>query len=1166
MTEKKKTLSAKRILSLVLALVMAMSLMVPAFAANEPTAPVQETAGNLVNGEDGGYYVSFRADKQNFVFIQNEDDEVFQFSFKLGAKKNSGVNYGWVYERSDGTPQTLRDPIGKSFTCEWDGYQGGLPGTLFGGNNWVDKNVTVTFVGEGGKIYDTALTVNYDGRGTSSGGQTYLTYDIPLTITVLDKRALNAAVISANASSKDADLYTEATWNDVVTALAAANAITGNVITTQTAIDKATFDLVAAVESLEYKPADYTALIEAKAAALELLSVENPDEVYTIKTLKDLRDANDAANAIPLTGWDIRNQAEIDKASSDLSKAVDGILKFADYSKMKAAIAAFEKLNASYYDANDIAKIEAKIDDAKVEMQIENRLDESKQADVDKRANAILEEIASLEMLPANYDALNDAIALAEEKLNGADIGNYTADSVLALQNAYAAAKQIPADLKITQQAKVDAAEAALSEAVKMLTLRGADYTVLDNAIANAKAALNSADIGDYTADSVNALKAELAKAEAVSRELTVNDQAVIRAAASELMKATRELKLKGADYSALDAAIAAREAEVAAAKAEGIYSDASVTRVEIAISAAKAVDRTYTVKEQAIVDDAVATLNSVKLEKKPADLSALIAAIEDAKEKLNSADDTITDESKAALREAIKEAETIVASKPDITQQEIVDNAVKALEDSKLTLKPADYTKLDEMIKEAEDFLKDPSIHDTYTPESIQKVQDALDEAKNVDRDLDILHQDEIDKIADGIGDALESGLDYAGADTSKLENAISAALDKLTAEDIDDYTEASVNELRAAVEEAQAFLDTHPTVKEQDRVDALANALNGMSLTLKGADYDALDVALVEANAKYADAIASGKYTDESLAELKSAIDFAEGLSRQLTIRDQAKVDEAMAALNVNLVLKPADLTALNDAIAEAEAKLAADDIANYTPESVLALREALEEAKALRDANPDINDTEAITAAVQKLVDVKLELRDADYTALDKAILDAEAKLTDGNNYTVATVEALKAALANAKGVDRDMDITYQSVIDEALEALKAATGNLEAYTPLDNFVITCNGADVKGTTATVKVPWNKWYKRNQAVIGVKVNSDAEVKSVSYELANWSVTNPEANIIVNDDGTATIVPNARGIGARSVWVKVTVEDFNGNTVSQLVKVRFYKWNWQV
>ena len=38
-------------------------------------------------------------------------------------------------------------------------------------------------------------------------------------------------------------------------------------------------------------------------------------------------------------------------------------------------------------------------------------------------------------------------------------------------------------------------------------------------------------------------------------------------------------------------------------------------------------------------------------------------------------------------------------------------------------------------------------------------------------------------------------------------------------------------------------------------------------------------------------------------------------------------------------------------------------------------------------------------------------------------------------------------------------------------------------------------------------------------------------------------------------------------KGIGARSCWITVTVEDFYGNTVtSSPIKVRFYNWNWQI
>lgn len=1166
MTKQKARLSAKRILSLVIAVIMAMTLAIPAFAATTPTSPIKEEAGDHAGGKDAGHFVSFKVDKQSFTFIQTENDQQFQFKFYLGAWKNAGVNYAWVYAQGD-KPQTLTEAIGKSFTLTWGKTLGGLPGNLFGGNYEVGTDITVTFTADGGKVYNTALGVIYDAGATADIDRWDEQYNIPLTVTVLDKRALNTAIADANAACEKSDLYTVETMEDVRVALANANSVAGNVIIDQETITRYATALDGAVAALEYKPADYTALDEAVAAARKLLEVDKPEEVYTAGSLEKLNTAFAAATAVS-PDLDIREQADIDKAAGDLKAAVDGIVKFADYSKMNDAIAAFEKLNANYYDKDVLADIKAKIDDVKNEMKLENRKDESHQADVDKRAEELLNEINSLEKLPADYDVLREALEKAELKLAADNIGNYTPDSVLALQNAYNKARQIPADYDITRQAEIDKAAADLNEATGKLTLKGADYTALDNAITKAKAELARADIADFTEASVSALQDALKAAQAVSRELTIEEQDVIRNTASDLLAATRKLELKPADYTKLDAAIAARRADVEKAKAEGIYTEASITRVEIAIGAAEAVDRTYSVKEQAIVDDATATLNSVKLEIKPADVTALKKAIEDAKAKLNSADDTITDESKEALKQAIKDGEALLASKPDITRQDEVDKAAEALENQNLELKDADYSKLDEAIKEAEDFLNDPANKDLYTPESIEKVQDALDAAKEIDRNLDITHQDEIDNIADNLDKILnDGGLDFAGANVSALEKAIADATAKLTAEDIGDYTDSSVTAMREALEEAQALLDSRPTVKDQAKVNATANALSAMTLTLKGADYTALDEALAGAIAKYEEAKASDKYTDESLAELKAAIDNAQDLSRQLTIREQSQVDEAMAALNVTLVFKSADLSDLNNAIAEAEAKLNAEDIANYTPESVLALRNALDEAKALRDSNPDVNAGEDIAKAIAKLESTELVLKRADYTALDAAIIAADKKLADGKDYTVESVNAVKAAIAEAKGIERDMDITYQSAIDEAVAKLNAAVNALEEYTPLNSFVITANGADVApGQVVNVKATWYKAYKKANVILGVRADGDAQIKSVRYEFANWSVDTPEANITENGDGTATITPNGQGIGGRSVWVKVTVEDYNGNVATQLVKVRFYKWNWQM
>ena len=979
---------------------------------------------------------------------------------------------------------------------------------------------------------------------------------------------MNSAISAANAAAADADYYTEATWADVTAALANAQKVAGDVIETQSVIDRYASALQNAVDSLEYQGANYTALDAAKDAAQAILNNEKADDTYTIATMAALREKYAAAQGIPTIGWDIRNQNAIDKAASELNAAVSGLVKFANYATMQAAVTAFEKLNAEFYDPADLAALKVKVDAAKQEMLRENKLDASQQADVNARAMALMKEINSLQKLPASYEAFNAAVAAAKAKIEASDFQNYTSASAKALSDAYLASASIETGKDITYQATIDAATKAINDAIAGLTLKGADYSALDAAIANAQAQLDRTDIGDYTDDSVNALRTALDAAKAVSRKLTIDQQQVITDATTALLAATRGLTLKGADYSALDKAISDREAEVAAAKEAGIYTDASISRVETAIAAAKAVDRTLSVKEQTKVDDALAALNAVKLEKKPADYSALNNAIKAAQDTLNNAGDEYTEASKTALSNAIKAAQAVVAAKYDVTQQQKVDDAVAALESVKLVLKDADYSALNDAIKNAETFLADPDTEKLYTEEAIQAVKDALDAAKAVEKDLDILHQDEITAAANALNNAIEQARgDFNAAELANLQAAVDAANQKLAAEDIEDYTQESRDALAEAITEAQAMIDRKPNVTEQDAVDAKAAALNAMTLTLKGANYEALDEATAKANIRYNDAKASGQYTDESLAQLKAAIDYAEGLSRSLTIKDQKTVDDAEAALNVALVYKGANLAALNEAIVAANAKLSASDISNYTEASVAALRAAVAQAEALVKENPDITKQSQVDAMAASLGAVKLVLKDADFTALDAIIKTASDKLASGdiNTYTPDSVAALRAALEEAENIDRSLTILDQADVDAAVANVQKALDAMKQYDALTSVAITNGGVDVEGDVLFVKVPWYTLYKNNSTELGIQVNSGAEVKSVKWSYASWSIDKPEATIETPNAETTVIRPNGKGVGARSCWVTVTVEDFYGNVATDTIKVRFHKWDWQ-
>ena len=342
----KKSLKAKRILAVLLALMMVFSAVPLVFAA--PTGPVAQSSGNMRDGVDAGHYVSFRINLQNFTFIQEHDNQEFQFTMRVGARKNASINYGWVYagwERN----QTITEPIGKNHSVTWSGYQEGLE------TGWKDVDVTSKFTGEGARDYSTKLKVIYDAGATSFSDRWEAGYDIPLNVKVLDKRALNAVISEAMSKNDDRYNYTSDSWQILVDCLVAAQNISGNVIVEQNVINRETQNLRNAIDNLAFKPADYSALEAAKAAAKPIIDTANADEIYTAATLKTLAEKYDAALAVS-PDFDIRNQGEITKAANELQAAVNGLVKFADYSALQTAVNNFNKLNPKYFAAEEFAK------------------------------------------------------------------------------------------------------------------------------------------------------------------------------------------------------------------------------------------------------------------------------------------------------------------------------------------------------------------------------------------------------------------------------------------------------------------------------------------------------------------------------------------------------------------------------------------------------------------------------------------------------------------------------------------------------------------------------------------------------------------------------------------------------------------------------------------
>lgn len=1109
-----KTSLSKKITTMLLAAVMVFSaLPVVAFAA---TGPVQQSAGDQASVVDRGKYVAIGINYQNFTFIQTEDDQEFTFTVQIGAKKNAGVNYGYVAAPNAADhPFTFTQPLGKSYSLSGDEI-GGLPGNLFGGNDVVYRDLTVTFVADGGKTYETALRVQYDSGSTSGTDRAWRTHDIPMTITVLDKRALNTAINAANAAAADQQYYTTDSWNAVSTALANAESVAENVVTDQGTIDNYTTALNNAVGALAYQPANKTAL----AAALEAAAAVYPDResTYTPDSWAPFAAAYEAAAALNAnTALNIKNQGEIDAAAQTLSDTFGKLVQ-----------------ESSFYSPEEL-----------------NALISEKQALYDENSEFMTEESAT---------------ALAE-----------------ALANANAAAEAAAAG----DDSLIDDAYTALEAVV--VAYAPADYEALKAALEAATAFLERSDVSNYDDVKVASLREAVATAEAIEDGLDKRSQAMIDEATEALTSSLpTEDDLKDADYDEFNALLAQAEAFLADTDSLQYYDEADVAALQAAVDAAREVLPEQKITYQPTIDAAAEGLAQTMLDESDmtrANTTALSEALTAANEWMAGVDlKNYDDEAVAALTAAVEAGQTLLDSNPAVIYQDDVDTAAQAITDAMLTdedLKPANYDTFNALLEQAKALLDDETTAANYEADAIAALQAAYDDAvANVQYDMNILYQPTLDGYAQALSDAMLTDEDLKPAELADLEAAIAAGEAALDAEGSRDNTLESLNVLRSALYVAEGLRDGHTTILDQAAVNAAAAAIYAAidGLTLKPADYAGLEQAIAAAEANYDALVASGNYEDSALQAYAAAIETAKQVNadRAYNIREQAQVDAAVATLNAaapdDSDLKPADLTDLNAAIANAEAIMAAADYNEYTEYTRRAMEAALADARLLAASAPTILQQLEVAHAAAMLNDAAAALikAEANYDALDAAVAQAEALLADttlADRYTNASIAALQAAVDAAKAIDRHLPAEQQTAVDDAAQAVTDALNGLDAYSKVTDVQITdANGNVLDGDVYYVKADWwDALYSNVSTDLGVQFNTGADVASITWEYANWSIDEPEANIDDHGDGTATIAPNGKGIGARSCWVKVTVTDVNGNTASDIIKVRFYKWNWQ-
>ena len=719
-----------------------------------------------------------------------------------------------------------------------------------------------------------------------------------------DYTKLNAEIAASQkiVDTEQASWYTEATWSAFTTALAEAKAVpTGLKKSSQGTIDKAASALNAARTDLEEAAANYTN-IDALIKECDALTAGD----YTSVSWQNLTIALNTAKAL---ARDIkaRNQATIDTAYNNLKAAKDALVPLgkANYQPIIDEINKGTAYTEDYYTTESWAAYQTVLAAAQAMVDAGN-LKEDEQAQISKMVEDLIAAKAALIFVDADYTAVDAALAKIPADADlAAYYTNDTATAVIAARNA------VVRGYNKTKQPDVDKMAADIEKAVANLKLIPANTTALKAAIDEAKR-VNSAL---YTADSYNAMKAELDKAEALyaKTDLTKKDnQAEVDAQTKALNDAITALVPAGADYTKLNNAIKAFEALTESDWTADTWVVAKA-KYDAAVEASKKV---YTVDKQAELDAIADALTEAisKLVPAPADFTALDAILKDINIYLTSWAKYVTDDYKTRTNAAVESANAADFRALTKNDQATVD--AKTAEITELYNNPEflawDYTKINEA--KAAFAAIDRS---KYTDDSLAAVEALFaqvgDDWKQDPRKPEgasqsayasqMLIQSRVLKWETLLVEkTVEEKADYTA-----LDAAIKTA-EELIAKGTSIYTDDSVKVLQDALAEGKA-LSRDLLASEQGTVDAATAKINAaMPLTEKDASYTALDAAIALAKTKNAD-----DYTEASFKAMTDKLAAAEAVARDLKITAQATIDKATNELNAAisaLVLKPTEV----------------------------------------------------------------------------------------------------------------------------------------------------------------------------------------------------------------------------------------------------------------
>lgn len=343
------------------------------------------------------------------------------------------------------------------------------------------------------------------------------------------------------------------------------------------------------------------------------------------------------------------------KTGVDFTQEFTVIVKAADYTKVTEALALIPEDMGRYTEESAAAVQKAK--DA-----VKENLPSAEQETVNGYAAAIQTAVNALTLLGADYTEVDAALAKVPE-----DLSIYTEESVEALN---AAKEAIVWDLDDSRQEEVDQFAENLKAALEGLTLKPADYSAVDAALAKV-----SNDLSIYTEESIQPLQTAI---NSVESGKTILDQAKVDGWAAAIENALAGLQVRKADYSKVEEAIKKIPADLS------LYTDASVKALE---DARNSVVTERPVTEQESVDGYAKKIEAAiaGLTYKDADYSKVDAAVKKIPNDLKK----YTDESV----KAVNDAKAAIVRGKNITEQKTVDGYAAALEKAIVGLKQKPMT-----------------------------------------------------------------------------------------------------------------------------------------------------------------------------------------------------------------------------------------------------------------------------------------------------------------------------------------------------------------------------------------------------------------------------------------------------------------------------------------